>query len=345
MFRLRNAVAFALVLFSTPAAFAQGIDKEQAKGRDLATSALDLYQKEKYADALAKFQDAEKLYPTAQVLRMEGYTLIALKRHLEAIDVLERALKTDFKPLLPADAEDTEDQLKEAKKKIATLRVESAVANATLQLDDGERRPLPLTVRLTPGAHRFVVEAPGHDAVDVSRDVGAGESTVELSPTLKKVEPPPPPKAPPPKPSYDGFLVHQLGLGATLAGVGLAASGTALGLGLYGLQLESAVQTNIDAHNANYDPGCTRFTDRCAIDTALINRDGARAAQYRNVALVTGIAGAGLTVLGGLFVGIAKDGPFASAKAAPTPGEKDASAGHALACGVTGLGAECRGSF
>ncbi|MBM4374935.1 MAG: hypothetical protein FJ095_07605 [Deltaproteobacteria bacterium] len=353
MRRVKRLVAVALVLGSTELALAQPLDKNQMKGRDFATTALELYQKEQYADALLKFTDAEKLYPTAQVLRMQGYTLIALKRYVEAIEVLERALKTDFKPLLPVDAEDTEDQLKEALKRVASLTIRSSIAKATVRVDEGDPRPLPQTLRLPTGAHHFVVEAPNHDPVDLSRDIQAGTSVLQLDPTAKKVEVPivaPPSQedkskdsgAGKPRNLFGGWFPQQRNVGLALAGAGLAASGTALGLGIYGMNLESAVQTNIDAHRQNYDPACASNTALCLADNALINHDGERAAAYRNSAMVTGIAGAGLAVLGSLFVAFAPDGPFAPKKPADaTP--KSAELEFGCTFGV--MSASCDGRF
>jgi hypothetical protein len=372
MLWVRRILVAALVLGSTTVALAEPSEKEQAKGRELATAALDHYQKEQYADALSKFQEAEKLYPTAQVLRMQGYTLIALKRYADAIDLLERALKTDFKPLLPADAEDTEDQLKEALKKVGSITLRSSVEKATVRIDDGEPRPLPQTVRLSVGSHRFVVEAPNYESKEERRDVVAGTAVLQLTPSVKKVAPPKDPEdksdsekrtdadAEPsssstteteepvegkptknPTNPFGGWFPHQRNVGLALASVGVAASGTALGIGIHGLQLQSAVQTNIDVHNQNYDPACSTNSAYCRMDIALINHDGERAAQLRNVALVTGLAGAGLTLLGGLFVSFAPDGPFAP----KTPDAKPKENALALGCGVMGIGAACSGSF
>jgi tetratricopeptide (TPR) repeat protein len=355
MRRVKQLLAVALVLGSTELALAQPLDKDQTKGRDLATAGLELYQKEQYAEALTKFKDAEKLYPTAQVLRMQGYTLVALKRYVEAIELLERAVKTEFKPLLPVDAEDTEDQIKEALKRIASLTIRSSVAKATVRVDDGDPRPLPQALRLAPGAHHFVVEAPNHDPIDLSRDIQVGTSVLQLDPTAKKVEPPP--VAPPSQDDKDkekdeargrardlfgGWFPQQRNLGLVLAGAGLAASGTALGLGIYGMNLESAVQTNIDAHRQNYDPACAQNTALCLADTALINHDAERAAAYRNTAMATGIAGAGLAVLGSLFVVFSPDGPFAPKKpdaAKPKAAELD------FGCSFGVMSASCDGRF
>lgn len=357
MLRVKHLLAAALVMGSSQLAFAQPLDKDQAKGRDLATTALELYQKEQYADALTKFKDAEKLYPSAQVLRMQGYTLIALKRYVEALEVLERAMKSDFKPLLPADMEDTEDQMKEALKKVSTLTIRSSVAKSTVRIDDGDPRPLPQTVRLTVGSHHFVVEAPNHDPIDLSRDVQAGTSVVQLNPTPKKVDPPvvappsakdptrddkEPAKGDKPRNGFGGWFPQQRNIGLALAGAGLAASGTALGLGLYGINLEAAVQSNIDAHRQNYDPACAQNSALCRADTALINYDGERAAAYRNTALVTGLAGAGLAVLGSVFVVFSPGGPFAPKKPADTAPK---TAGFDVGCDVTLMGLSCDGRF
>jgi tetratricopeptide (TPR) repeat protein len=347
--------ALAITILSSSAALGQPGDKRQNQGRDLAIEALQLYQDEKYADALVKFEQAERLYPTGQVLRMHGFTLIALKRYVEAIDALNKALTTEFKPLMPADAEDTEDRLADIKKKVAQVTLRSDVTGATVRIDGGEPKPLPVTLPMNPGRHHLVVAAPERDTLDESHDIPSGASTLSFSPKKKKkpkeqdqkVEPlpRPGPTAPPAKTPTNlagGWFAHQREVGVAIAGAGLAAGGVAIGVGIYGGSLQGAVQTNIDAHAQNYDSACSHNTQLCLHDIALINHDGERAAQARNLALLSGIVGAGLVVVGGTFVMFAPHG-----RVAPAP--KDVKDKTSVACAATpdlaGMSLACRGSF
>jgi hypothetical protein len=350
----RLSFAFALLFIAT-AAMAEPSEKDQEKGKKMAVDAFKLYQEEKYTEALAKFQEAEKFYPSANVIRMEGYSLKALKRYIEAIEVLEKALKTEFKPLMPAEAEEVEDHLKALKGMIAVVTIKSDVKGATVRIDNAAAKPLPLEITLMPGSHHFVTEAPGRDAVDESRDVKAGPVTLTFNPPAKKVEVPkvvekpiekPVEKPKPPsKPInlFGGWFPQQRNIGIGVAGAGVVAGATALGLGIYGLSLNAAVKKNIDAHNANYDAGCVANTVYCQNDIELINHDGKRAAQYRNAAMVTGLVGVGLFVVGGTFVAFAPDGPFAPAK------PKDGKDKVALDCGAAptggGVSMGCSGRF
>lgn len=351
--RFSHAFAAIVLLCTTSLAFGQGSDKAQAKGRELATSALELFNKGSYAEALKKFQEAESAYPTGQVLRMEGYTLAALKRYMEAADLLERALTASFKPLPPADSDDAKSQLAEVKKNLATVTIRAAIDNASVRLDGGAPLPLPQTVRMLPGSHHFIIEAANHETLDVMRLVSVGDSDLELTPRVKPAPAPKPASAPAPKPSnlFAGWFPHQKAIGLAVAGVGLAVSSTALGLGIYGTSLNSAVQTNVNVHYSNYDASCAQNTALCFVDLALINQDGARAAAYRNAALVTGLTGAGLALFGALSVSFAPDGPFAprtktpAGTEGPSGNEPSSVARLRLRCGVTGVGAACDGSF
>ncbi len=343
-FLLSLFIALAFALAVAPVS-AQPVD--EAKGKELASEAMDHYKNGDFDEALELFKQARAIYPTAQVLRMTGYTLIALERWVEAITVIEEALKTEYKPLLPRDAEHAQDNLAEALKHVARVEIVSSVDGARLRIDDGEPLPLPHRATLEPGSHRFEVSAEGHEPAEEERDLDAGDKvTLELDPTPfasdDPVTPSPKPR-PKPKPaetasSGDGYgwFPYQGPIGLGVAGLGLAFGIAGLATGLYGDSLKSAVQENINAHNTHYDAGCNRHRELCLNDIAMINRDGATAASTIDTGVALGITGAALFSVGAVLFLFSDDSPLAggdgdrtSARCAPAVGPEHAT----LACG------------
>lgn len=329
----------------------EGVDED--KGRDLAVEAMGHYGESEFDKALELFTEAEKVYPTGQVLRMKGYSLMALERWMEAADTIEKAIASEYKPLLPRDAEDAEDQLKKVLSHLSVVKMSTTVSDASVSIDGDEARSLPAEVRLLPGVHRFVVEAPGHETEEQQRTLQAGETDLAFDlreiPKAKPVAPKPRPKPKPEEPSEPvdlfGWFPYQGYVGIATAGVGVILGGVALGTGVHGLSLRSAVRENIDIHNQNYGPNCQRSRELCEIDRALINEDGARAANYQNAGMVTGIVGASLFATGAVLFFFSDDSPFApdagSGQDAPdstswmcAPG-LDLSGSGGVACGGT----------
>ena len=324
-----------------------GVDEEA--GRELAVEGMGHYKEGEFAAALEVFNRAREVYPTGQVLRMTGYTLLALERWIEAANAISEALKSEYKPLMPRDAEHAEDQLKKAMSHVGVVNVTSSVEGATLRVDGGPSRALPQRLLLEPGSHQFVVSARKHDHAETEESVGAGEEVnVSLDPTpLAEGEKPKP--LPPPKPAPEeeeesgsgafGFMPHQGVIGLVVGGVGLVAGAVGLGVGLAGVSLEDAVQENIDIHNQNYDPSCSTNTNLCQGDIQLINSDGERAADLTNAGMVTGIIGVGLFAVGATLFLLSEDSPLAPETAADGGDELS------VMCVPAALGAGCFGTF
>lgn len=309
--------ALMLCLSSVATAQPDGVDED--KGRELAAEAMQAYQDGEYPAALAKFNEAREVYPAAQVLRLRGYTLLAMERWLDAADALEEALESSYNPLLPRDAEHAQDNLKEVLSKVASVKVSSKVAGATVSIDDGEAQPLPFETRLLPGEYTFVVEADNYDSVAKDEILKAGEKrTLTINPkkiTKAGPKPPPPPPPPPAEPETPsdpfGWFPHQSVVGLSIASAGIIAGGIAIAAGAYGTQLRGSVQENIDIHNQNYDAACSTNSDLCRADIALINHDGERAHTMQQVGLYTGIGAGVLLATGVTFWLFADDGPLA----------------------------------
>jgi tetratricopeptide (TPR) repeat protein len=326
-------------LISLPAEAQPEIDEEN--GRALATEAMAFYKEGSYEQALAKFREAREVYPSGQVLRMTGYTLMALGRWLEAADVLEAAIAAKLKPLESDDAEHAKMQLKEVLEHIAIVTVTSKVSGARVAIDDESPRKLPATVRLDPGGHNFVVSAPGHEDASASPELGAGErTTITLDPKKRVAKRPRPASEPAPRTEESGttfgWFPGQGIVGLVMAGVGVAAGGVALGVGIHGLSLRDSVQEQTDAHYALYGEQCTQQADLCRANIGILNAEGERAADYQNAAMVTGIVGVVLFA-GGLTLFLMSD----MSPLAPAPEDEQAS----FVCAPGWMGAGCAGTF
>ncbi|MEZ4442025.1 MAG: PEGA domain-containing protein [Polyangiaceae bacterium] len=346
--RLLALLALALCLLTlcllTTAAQAQS-DVDEEQGRTLAGEAMGFYQSGSFDEALVKFNEARMVYPTGQVLRMTAYTLIALERWVEAARTIDEALAADLKPLSDEDREHAQGERQKALEHIAVAEVVSPVADAEVSIDGGVAESLPTKIYLEPGSHSFVVTAPGHAPIEREQELSAGQqTTVELEPTPLPEDAPPPPPPPKPKPkppeepsSSFGWFPGQGIVGLATAGAGAALVGVAIGTGIYGANLRTAVQNNIDAHYSSYDATCTQNRDSCLSDIALINSDGERAQSYQNAALVTGITGGSLLAVGTLLFLFSDDSPLA-------PQQEGAEKAR-VQCLPTGLGFGCAGSF
>ncbi|HHH11893.1 MAG TPA: PEGA domain-containing protein [Sorangium sp.] len=318
------ALLSVLMLCVSAGASAQPEGVDETLGRKLASEAMTFYKNGDYTAALEKFDEARAVYPAAQVLRLRGYTLLALERWLQAADALDEALESTYKPLLPRDQEHAQDNMKVVLSHLVVLKVSSKVVGATVSIDDGEAQPLPFEGRIAPGEYTLLVEADGYDSTTVHKSFEAG-ATPELTIDPKKVVAPPKPKpkpvvAPPvsePDASPYGWFPHQGVVGLSVAGAGIVAAGVALAAGVYGTQLRASVQQNIDIHQQNYNAQCDTHTDLCLADIALINHDGERAHNMQQVGLYTGIGGGVLLAAGVTLWLFADDGPLAD----PTPAD------------------------
>lgn len=337
----------------TPAARAQSPDEIKI-ARQTAVEGLTAYRAKDFQKAIESFAQARALYPSAQILRMTGYSYLALEKWDKAIDAMEEAMASTVGPLSDADRKDVKDQLALALAHYGMIKVTSKVDGAKLSVDGGEPKPLPLDkpLRLPEGRHTFVVHADGRIDATKDLDVGGG-STVDLplDPAAKqeaKAPPPPPPPPPPPaaKPPEPKHSPTLRMLGFVGLGAGVLAGGAAIASAVAGGRLRSNVAADIDTHTANYGDNCERGDFRlCSFDRSVINHDADRADGLRNASI--GLA-VGAVVLGGGGLALILLNP--TAKAAPPP--RDAawptskpSGAPALACSFAGQGLFCSGAF
>lgn len=352
-----KAALFAFALLGSPAAATAqtASPQEIALAKQTAKDGLVAYQAGQYDKALSLFEQARAVYPSAQVLRLEGYSLLALDRWMPAAEAMDAALVSEIGPLDAEDKADVEQQLAKAMAHIGVVNISSTVPGAKLSVDGGEPMALPLNkpLRMAPGAHAFVVTAPEHDDAKEEITLEGGKPVDKVLDPIKKkpveVEPPKPP--PPPPPPKKGWFPMQREIGFGAAGVGVALGGATLMTALMSANIRSNVATDVDIHKKNYGESCDRGDySLCVFDRAVINNDADRADALRNAALGMGIAAGVLAASGVVLIVFSGD---SSAKPAPkdTPADGAAAARRTeaptrVACGLAGgVGLSCAGTF
>ncbi len=187
-------------------AYAQS-PEEIKLARQTAGEGLTAYNAGEFDKALGLFAQAKALYPSAQILRMIGYSELALEHWLKAAEALEASLDAKISPLSKEDKKDVQEQIAKASAHLGAISFSSKVPGARLAIDGGDPRPFPLDkpVRLAEGQHKVVVTAPDH--LDLTTDLkveGGKPADVPLEPLVKPKPPPPPPPLRRPLPSRSG---------------------------------------------------------------------------------------------------------------------------------------------
>jgi tetratricopeptide (TPR) repeat protein len=352
LFRLALALAGAgaIAMSSAAPAYAQS-PSEINLAKQTAGDGLAAYNGGEFDKALSLFNQARKIYPSAQILRMIGYSELALERWLKATEALEASLDAKISPLSKDDKKDVLDQIAKAMSHLGTVHVTTKVAGATLVVDGGEPRPLPIDkpIRLQEGPHKLVVSAPEHlDATSDLKIEGGKPAEVALEPPLKAKPPPvvvaPPP--PPPPPERKGLIPHQRLVGLAATGAGVLAGVGALVTVVEAAHWRSTANADVATHLKYYGQGCTMGDPRlCAYDISVTNNEANLANQLRNAAAGLGVTalvlgGAGIT----LFVTAPKQ--HAPADSAPPPPQTAPVSLATFACGSGGgLSLLCNGTF
>jgi tetratricopeptide (TPR) repeat protein len=335
-------------------AFAQS-PEEIKVARQTAGEAFTAYKAGEFEKALGLFDQAKALYPSAQILRMGGYSQLALEQWEKAAASLEAALVSTLSPLAEADKKDTQDQLDKARGHLGTIAVTSRVPDATLKVDDGPALPLPLAkpIRLLEGKHRFTVSAPEHlDATSELKIEGGKLLDLPLDPheKAKPLPPPPPPLPPPPPPQRKAWIPHQKTVGFALAGAGVASGAAALIFTIESLRWQSINKDSQAKHTDNYGAGCAHGdTQLCLYDIAVTDAEADRANALRSAGIGLGITAGVLAAAGVVLVVATPRAPAKPAKTEPgidAPPPPSAKATPTLACGLAGLGGvSCAGTF
>ncbi len=140
---LTSAPAFAVAQGEPPPADSPS-QQDVAAAKQKAVEGLMAYRANEFAKALTLFQQAKTVYPSAQVLRLEGYCHLALEHWLEAAVSMDAALESQLGPLPPEDRKEVEQQLGKAMIHVGMLSISSTVPGAKLSVDDQEPVVLPM---------------------------------------------------------------------------------------------------------------------------------------------------------------------------------------------------------
>jgi hypothetical protein len=355
LFHLAFAAAGVLALASP--AFAQS-PQEIKIARQTAGDALEAYNKGEFEKALGLFSQASAVYPSAQILRMIGYSELALEHWVKAVEALETALDAKLTPLSKDDRKDVQEQIAKAMAHVGTLTVTSKVPGSKLSLDGGDPRPLPLEkpLRVVEGVHKLTVTAPerleAHGEVKVEPGKLA-EAALDPPEKPKPKPPPPPPPPPPPKPTRKAWVPQQRVVGVAAAGAGVAFGAAALGTFIEAGHWRSVANENVAKHLAGYGSGCKKGDPlACSLAIKVINSQADTADKLRNVSLGLGITAGVLAATGVVFYVMApKNTPAApaprpdSAPTDPPPPQASRGSETTVGCGSSGLGLFCTGAF
>src|SRR5580692_8671465 len=128
-FRFVLTLAGALVVASP--AYGQSV-AEVNLAKQTAGEGLAAYNAGEFDKALGLFNQAKKIYPSAQILRMIGYSELALEHWLKAVEALESALDAKVTPLAKDDRKDVQDQITKAMGHVGTISITCKVPGTKL---------------------------------------------------------------------------------------------------------------------------------------------------------------------------------------------------------------------
>jgi tetratricopeptide (TPR) repeat protein len=203
--RHRFLVFIALGLIGTLAARAEAREADpKQRARVLFKQGNQLFKRGMYLDALAKYREARRLYPSHKIDLNIGTTLDSMGRRTEAARYFERFL------VQSADAPEeiiaaARERLNQLKKKLCSVKVTSLINGATLGVDGKAegKTPLELPVYLEPGRHEIVLDKDGYLPARRELELAPGQHE-ELDLSLEAEKPTTRPavaaKPPPPLP-------------------------------------------------------------------------------------------------------------------------------------------------
>lgn len=191
----RTCVGIALVLALAPcaalaqeaAAPVQPVDPSDAEYRRLVAQAIVEYDAASFDEALALFEQAYALRPSARVLRGMGKVYFEQRQYVRAYDAFDAALTTTVDPLTPTMREEVASLRARSAAYVGTLTLVVEPASASV-LVDGEPVVPNEPVRLDVGSHLVEVSAasflPTRRSVEIS-----GATDTEITVTLVADDP------------------------------------------------------------------------------------------------------------------------------------------------------------
>jgi hypothetical protein len=138
---------------------------------------LTHYEKEEWDPALVEFTRSRAAYPTRSATKNAALCLRKLGRLDEAIDMFEALL--GFENLPEDDRKATQTAITELGRTLGTLRIEGALAGASIVVDGRFRgtAPLPAPLRVTEGSHEVRAFKEGQDPFGATADVTPHQET------------------------------------------------------------------------------------------------------------------------------------------------------------------------
>ena len=236
------ALAFALAIAAPARA-------DDAGARAAFRRGVELYDRKRWAEALAAFEEAYRAKPSAVIKQNVGLCHARLGHLVPAATAFDEALDEGAATLSPETKAAIAEELRELELRVGTARVRVVDAKgapapgARVKLDGvelptgAERRPL----RVEPGVHVLEARAPGYadpEAKKLSLEQGSPvDATFELTlaplpaPRIEMLPPEGPPREAAAPPRYEAPETKVLAPKRFLVGVTLALGGESLRLG------------------------------------------------------------------------------------------------------------------
>jgi tetratricopeptide (TPR) repeat protein len=123
--------------------------------------ALAEYDRGNFVEALAAFERAYELRPTARVLRGIGKVFFELRRYVDSVEAFDAALRSSREPLTDEMRTEVEALRERARGFVGRLHVRTSPPTARITVDGRERSAAPLSIEV--GEHTVEVAAAGYE--------------------------------------------------------------------------------------------------------------------------------------------------------------------------------------
>lgn len=162
-----------VVLAATGAARAD--DSNEYKS--LTAAAVEEHGLGHYEEARALFAKAHAIDPNARTLWGMGVAAFEGRQYVDAIELLEAALKDQRKPLTSAQHKQAQSLLERSRDFVVRLPLRVEPGNAQITIDGRVIQADPRTpVLLDSGTHQIVISAPGYEELTRSMRWSAGDA-------------------------------------------------------------------------------------------------------------------------------------------------------------------------
>jgi hypothetical protein len=179
-----------------PSAEAEAL--EHPAYREAFQAGVEAFDRRSYREARERFTQAHALWSNARTWRVLGYCAFELAEYPSAIELLERALASQERPLTDAQRTETEDVLRRARGYVTAVTLLTTPADARVDVDGVQIALDPEHVaRLAVGPHAIDVRAPDYYPAQRQIEVIAGTpQTVQIELTALPAPPSPVQHAP-----------------------------------------------------------------------------------------------------------------------------------------------------